>query len=163
MTNTFDKSKNAYLVLAHEDVAMLNILVSRLLNTGSVWIHIDKSSPIKIEEVTVNKDVHVLKEIKVYWGGFSMVKATMLLANTAIEFGANRITLLSGLSFPVVDDAELAEVANSNQDIFEAGMVDLESIGEPFRSRFTKKHFAFHLGSGLHTRIIRKHLEDFGI
>ena len=78
MSTSVTRARNAYLVLAHEDLAMLNILVARLLKTGSVWIHIDKSSPINIEQVIADNDVHVLKTIKVHWGGYSQVEATML-------------------------------------------------------------------------------------
>jgi len=156
MKEPFDRTKNAYLVLAHEDVAMLNILVSRLLNTGSVWIHIDKSSPIKIEEVTADKDVHIQKTVKVCWGGFSQVEVTRLLANAALAGGATRLTLLSGVSFPIVPDSKLIEVAQSNLDIFDAGVVDLKTTAKHFQRRFTTTHFDFHLGSGLIARAIRR-------
>ena len=43
---------NAYLVLAHEDVDMLNILTQRLVNTGFVYIHLDRLSKIQITQLT---------------------------------------------------------------------------------------------------------------
>ena len=156
MKEPFDRTKNAYLVLAHEDVAMLNILIFRLLNTGSVWIHIDKASPINIEQVIADKDVHIQKTVKVCWGGFSQVEVTRLLANAALAGGATRLTLLSGVSFPIVPDSKLIEVAQSNLDIFDAGVVDLKTTAKHFQRRFTTTHFDFHLGSGFIARAIRR-------
>jgi len=156
MTAQFDKAKNAYLVLAHEDGAMLNILVARLLNTGSVFIHIDRSSRIKVSDVVKDKNVHIWKQIKVRWGGYTMVEATRLLAENAINGGATRLTLLSGLSYPIVTDEKLSEIAKSDQDIFDAEVVDLKTIASHFRRRFSNHHFAFHLGSGFHARLIRR-------
>ena len=59
--------RNAYLVLAHEDVDMLNLLVKRLINTGYVYIHIDLKSRIKVEQVHKHPKVRVTKQIKVNW------------------------------------------------------------------------------------------------
>ena len=75
---------NAYLVLAHEDVDMLNILSQRLVNTGFVYIHLDRLSKIQIAQVTPHPKVKVTKQIKVNWGGYSIVEATGLLADQAI-------------------------------------------------------------------------------
>jgi hypothetical protein len=161
MTAQFEKAKNAYLVLAHEDGAMLNILVCRLLNTGSVFVHIDKSSRIQISNVVKDKDVHVWKEIKVRWGGYTMVEATRLLAENAIASGATRLTLLSGLSLPIVEDSKLQEIAGSDQDIFDGGIVDMKTIERTFRRRFSNRHIAFHLGSGFHARVIRRAARGF--
>ena len=68
MTNTFDKSKNAYLVLAHEDLTMLNILLSRLAKTGVVFVHIDRGCRINEKDVLSLPDIYVYKEFKVFWG-----------------------------------------------------------------------------------------------
>jgi hypothetical protein len=161
MSAQFDKAKNAYLVLAHEDGDMLNILVSRLLITGSVFIHIDKSSRIRITDVIEDKSVHVWKEIKVRWGGYTMVEATRLIADEAIKTGAHRLTLLSGLSYPITTDTKLMEIAKSNEDIFDGGLVDMKTTPRTFRRRFSNTHFAFHLGSGLHARLIRRASRGF--
>jgi hypothetical protein len=96
--------RHAYLVLAHEDVAMLNILAQRLVNTGFVYIHIDRKSSIKIEQVAQHPKVKVTKQIKVNWGGYSIVEATRLLADQALTDNSTRLTLLSGLSYPIVSD-----------------------------------------------------------
>jgi len=147
MSKPFDKSKNAYLVLAHEDVKMLNILVARLVQTGVVYIHLDKSSRIKSPEVTLLDGVKLYREYKVKWGGWSIVEATKFLADKAIADSADRLTLLSGNAYPIVSDKVLIEHATANLDIFNADKVDLKTIHKSFRRRFTSGHFEFKLGN----------------
>ncbi len=153
--------RHAYLVLAHEDVDMLNILTNRLINTGFVYIHIDRKSPITIEQVVQHPKVKVTKQIKVNWGGFSIVEATRLLADQALSDGSNRLTLLSGVSYPIVSDAKLKEFAEGSIEYIDAGEVDLKTQTKAFRRRFTTRHFSFHLKQGLYGRIIRRISREF--
>jgi hypothetical protein len=153
--------RHAYLVLAHEDVDMLNILTNRLINTGFVYIHIDRKSPITIEQVVKHPKVKVTKQIKVNWGGFSIVEATRLLADQALSDGSTRLTLLSGVSYPIVSDAKLKEFAESSIEWIDANEVDLATQTKAFRRRFTSRHFSFHLKQNLYGRIIRRISREF--
>jgi hypothetical protein len=148
--------RNAYLVLAHEDVEMLNLLTKRLINTGFVYIHIDRKSPIMIEQIIQHPKVKITKQIKVNWGGFSIVEATRLLADQALENSATRLTLLSGLSYPLVSDEKLTEFAASNSELIGTWLVDLANQSKPFQKRFTTRHFSFHRKQDLWGRILRK-------
>ena len=154
-------NRHAYLVLAHEDVDMLNILTIRLINTGFVYIHIDRKSPITIAQVVQHPKVKVSKQIKVNWGGFSIVEATCLLADQALSDGSTRLTLLSGVSYPIVSDAKLKEFAESSVDYVDATEVDLATQTRAFRRRFTTRHFSFHLKQNLYGRIIRRTSREF--
>ena len=153
--------RNAYLVLAHEDVAMLNILAQRLVNTGFVYIHLDRLSKIQINDVAPHSKVKVTKLIKVNWGGYSIVEATRLLADQALADNSTRLTLLSGLSYPIVSDKKLNEFAVSDLEFVDAGEVDLTTQTKPFRRRFTTRHFSFHLKQNLAGRIIRRLSREF--
>jgi hypothetical protein len=153
--------RHAYLVLAHEDVDMLNILTNRLINTGFVYIHIDRKSPITIEQVLQHPKVKATKQIKVNWGGFSIVEATQLLADQALSDGSTRLTLLSGVSYPIVSDSKLDEFAKSSIEYVDAGVVDLKTQSKAFRRRFTTRHFSFHLMQNLYGRIIRRTSREF--
>jgi hypothetical protein len=148
-------------VLAHEDVEMLNLLAKRLINTGYVYIHIDLKSRIKVEQVFEHPKVKVTKQIKVNWGGFSIVESTLLLADQALEDGATRLTLLSGLSFPIVSDKRLIDFARSSSQYVDAGVVDLEKQSKAFRRRFTTRHFSFQLKQNHFGRIIRRISREF--
>lgn len=129
--------RNAYLVLAHDDLDMLNILTNRLVNTGFVYIHIDRKSSITIEQVVRHPKVKVTKQIKINWGGFSIVEATRLLADQALSDGSSRLTLLSGVSYPIVSDAKLKKFAESSTEYVDASEVDLATQTKAFRRRFT--------------------------
>jgi hypothetical protein len=153
--------RHAYLVLAHEDVDMLNILTNRLINTGFVYIHIDRKSPIRIDQVVKHQKVKVTKQIKVNWGGFSIVEATRLLADQALSDGSTRLTLLSGVSYPIVSDTKLKEFAESSIEYVDAGEVDLKTQTRAFRRRFTTRHFSFHLKQDLIGRTIRRLSREF--
>ena len=153
--------RHAYLVLAHEDVDMLNMLTNRLINTGFVYIHIDRKSPIEIEQIVQLPKVKVTKQIKVNWGGFSIVEATRLLADQALSDGSTHLTLLSGVSYPIVGDAKLKEFADSSVDYVDAGEVDLTTQTKAFRRRFTTRHTSFHLRQNLIGRFIRRISREF--
>jgi hypothetical protein len=153
--------RHAYLVLAHEDVDMLNILTNRLINTGFVYIHIDRKSPITIAQVLQHPKVKITKQIKVNWGGFSIVEATRLLADQALSDSSTRLTLLSGVSYPIVSDAKLKEFAESSIEYVDAGVVDLKTQTRAFRRRFTSRHFSFHLKQNTFGRLIRRLSREF--
>jgi Core-2/I-Branching enzyme len=85
-----------------------------------------------------------------------MVQATKLLADRALSFGVHRLTLLSGVSYPIAEDGELNKLAESDQSIFEANEVNLRSIEKNFYRRFTSRHLAFKLGDSLFARIVRR-------
>jgi hypothetical protein len=116
---------------------MLNILTNRLVNTGFVYIHIDRKSSITIEQVVRHPKVKVTKQIKINWGGFSIVEATRLLADQALSDGSSRLTLLSGVSYPIVSDAKLKKFAESSTEYVDASEVDLATQTKAFRRRFT--------------------------
>jgi hypothetical protein len=140
---------------------MLNILTQRLVNTGFVYIHLDRLSKIQIAQVTPHPKVKVTKQIKVNWGGYSIVEATRLLADQAIADGATRLTLLSGVSYPIVSDERLIEFAQSDLEYVDASEVDLSTQTKPFVRRFTSRHFSFHLKQNLFGRIIRRLSREF--
>ena len=124
--------RHAYLVLAHEDVDMLNILTNRLISTGYVYIHIDRKSPITIEQVVQHPKVKVTKQIKVNWGGFSIVEATRLLADQALSDSSTRLTLLSGVSYPIVSDAKLKGLLKARLNTLMLGKLTWQLKQNPF-------------------------------
>lgn len=148
--------RNAYLVLAHEDIDMLNVLIGRLIFTGFVYVHLDKKSPLEAKDVICNPRVNVTKQFRVNWGGFSIIQATRFLADQAIADGATRLTLLSGTSFPIVSDQKLVEFSKSDRQSIGTWVVNLETQSKAFRHRFTKKHFSFPFKQNFIGRVVRK-------
>lgn len=155
------KFRNAYLVLAHEDVEMLNLLTERLINTGYVYIHLDLKSKIRVDQVINHRQVKVSKKIKVNWGGFSIVEATRLLADQALSDNATRLTLICGLSYPIVSDLELIEFSKSQSDFFDSRLVNLKLENKAFKRRFTSRHTTFIFKQNVCGRIIRRLSREF--
>lgn len=96
-----------YLILAHNNLAQLDILINTLENDKtSFFIHIDKNVPAaKIKEFNFYKNsrVKIVKNrIAVSWAGFSMIQATVLLMKEAAA-GKKKgyYVLLSGQDMPV--------------------------------------------------------------
>ena len=89
------------------------------------------------------------------------MEATRLLADQALSDSSTRLTLLSGVSYPIVSDAKLKEFAESSTEYVDAAEVDLATQTKAFRRRFTTRHFSFHLRQGLFGRTIRRLSREF--
>jgi hypothetical protein len=89
------------------------------------------------------------------------VEATRLLADQALSDGSTRLTLLSGVSYPIVSDAKLKEFAESSVEYVDAGEVDLAIQTKAFRRRFTTRHFSFRLKQNTFGRLIRRLSREF--
>ena len=161
MTTQSENKDVAYLVLAHEDATMINILLSRLVRTGTVFLHIDKGSDIKPSAIMPLPNLHIFSEITVKWGGWSVVQATQLLAQEAIGRGFQRLTLLSGVSYPIVSDEKLKEMAQSPSDFFEANLIEINKVSKSFMRRFTTRHRSYKLANSTFARILRRASREF--
>ena len=93
--------KIAHLILAHSKPQQLSRLIASLIHENAYFfIHIDKKTLIDdflfLKKI---KNLHFIeKRVKVYWGEYSIVQATINsfeeILNTGIEFGY--VNLLSG-------------------------------------------------------------------
>ncbi len=102
--------KHAFLILAHTDPEQLKRLISSLNSDSSLfYIHWDKKnesvlfeSPI-IKELQSHSNIHfITNRIKVYWGGASIVYATIELLKEAFkEQDITYFHLLSGIDYPL--------------------------------------------------------------
>ena len=93
----------AFLVLAHDDAPQLERLC-RALQPHSVFVHVDgKNADFPFDRITKLPGVTLVRpSIKVHWGDYSMVEATLALIEKARETGVfERYVLLSGACYPV--------------------------------------------------------------
>lgn len=105
----------AFLILAHNQPYHLVRLVERISRPGgTVFIHIDKKVDIGEYEYLFRRVENALfldekKRIKVEWGGFSMVKATLNLIDMAYRYHRkfDRYCLLSGSDYPIKNTQEI--------------------------------------------------------
>ena len=100
--------KHAFLIQAHEDPEQLYNLIQALNAKDSLfYVHIDKkasdfTNSIFYQQLLTYCNVHFTERIKVYWGGFSQVKATLILLNEAIkESDVYYFHFLSGHDYPI--------------------------------------------------------------
>jgi hypothetical protein len=96
-----ENMKIAYLILAHNNYNHLKRLV-RALNDINVifFIHIDKKSKMPDNLNDFDNIVFIERE-KVWWSGWSSVKAIIRLLRKASESGFDYYILLSGADYPI--------------------------------------------------------------
>lgn len=98
--------KIAHIILAHAQPEQLKRLVNKLLHPDAdCYIHIDAKQHIEAFALLQNvPNVHfVQKRIKVIWGSFSMVQATLSAFEEIVASGIqyDYINLLSGQDYPL--------------------------------------------------------------
>ncbi len=100
----------AYLILAHKNPSQLAELVTALDDPTKTrfYIHVDQRSAEflgspSLKPIMDRENVSFLRDrVRVYWGGFSIVEATLRLLRKAVdEGGFEYAVLLSGQDFPI--------------------------------------------------------------
>ena len=82
--------RHAYLIMCHNNVSILERLISLLDDPlNDIYIHIDRKvrdiSEIKKHIKAQNATITFTKRVNVSWGGFSQVKAELLLLKRAAQ------------------------------------------------------------------------------
>ncbi|VAW65108.1 hypothetical protein MNBD_GAMMA09-2905 [hydrothermal vent metagenome] len=96
-----------YLILAHGEPALLSKLIGALEHDNvRFFVHVDAKSDIsqfKTNALLKYKVTFITDRVKVYWGGFSMVEATLHLMEAAINDVPDfaYAVLLSGVHYPI--------------------------------------------------------------
>lgn len=93
----------AFLILAHGDAPQLERLC-RALQPHSIFIHVDgKAADFPSERIEVLPGVTLVQpRIRVHWGDFSMIEATLALIEGSRNAGIHqRYVLLSGACYPI--------------------------------------------------------------
>ena len=112
---------HAFLILAHQYPDQLYKLITALNSPFSFfYIHVDKKNQEFMESFEVNElrslpNVTFVERIEVYWGGFSQVKATLILLKAAMENPAiGYFHLLSGVDYPLKSTADILSFFQHN-------------------------------------------------
>jgi len=98
--------KIAYLIQAHDNYEHLQKLIHALDEPSSeFYIHIDKKSAMPSFKA---ENIFFIRERQnIHWGGFSQVKATLFLLQTAIKSNCNYYAFISGADYPVKSNSFL--------------------------------------------------------
>jgi len=99
--------RTAVLVIGHRDVGQLNALVSHLASDFDVYVHLDRRSSLRIDEVITHERVHVIRRRRVHWGSYGMILATRDLMALAASAHFDRYLLISGQDIPLKTNADI--------------------------------------------------------
>ncbi|HKF04099.1 MAG TPA: beta-1,6-N-acetylglucosaminyltransferase [Candidatus Sulfotelmatobacter sp.] len=137
----------AFLILAHTEPALLRRLALALhAPWARFFIHVDRKSDIAAFKAAlwdIPGIVLIDERIKVHWGGWSMVKATLNLLEAAIRASppAQRFVLLSGACYPIRDNTTLRDfLLKNDKEYIDAVKMPNEEEGKPL-SLLTQWHF----------------------
>ncbi len=113
---------HAYLIMAHNQPYLLNILLEGLDNSRNhLYVHIDSKSDIRESDIGVNLKHSPLKftyRTDVHWGGYSQIAAELLLLETAIADGPYQYYhLLTGVDLPLKKQSMVLEFFDSHDGL----------------------------------------------
>ncbi len=111
--------KLAHLILCHKNPEQVKRLVSSLLHPQAhIYIHVDNKVPIApFLPVTDMPNVFMVgARVNVYWGGYSIVQATLNGFRQILDSGIkyDYINLLSGQDYPLKPPAEIHKFLSDN-------------------------------------------------
>jgi len=142
MTTLINKEKKfhiVYLILAHNNPDTLGRMINALTcNWAHFFIHIDKKADIKefLPFISAKQNVHIsANRIRVFWGGYSQVQATLNLMHEAINSGIEfkYAVLLSGSHYPIKNNEYiLKKLQNSNCEYLDFAKTN--EVGSEFKT-----------------------------
>jgi hypothetical protein len=115
-------AKTAYLVLAHNDPIHLERLVKAIDYKAHIFIHLDKKTKIDryLHIADINSVDFIAEREKVYWGGFSQVKAILNLIKAALKKTAlenfTHLVFLTGSDYPIKPVSAFYDFLKSNRN-----------------------------------------------
>lgn len=110
--------KHCIIMTAYKDADLINMLIGRYPNDWGVFVHIDKKSPIEVEDI--NKNAIVIKKRRIFWGSINHVKAVLDLLLLAKEDKRNfdYYHIISGQDINVVSPEMFDVVLGDNKNIY---------------------------------------------
>ncbi|MBU5367918.1 beta-1,6-N-acetylglucosaminyltransferase [Enterococcus avium] len=136
----------AILILAHSDFENLERLVSNFDDRFfDIFIHIDKKTDsselsfIKNSTILSNKaNIHFIENnIKVFWGGYSIVKAEIKLLSTALSNDKNysHYIMISGSDYLIKSSKQLRDFLAANREDDFVKAIDLQNLSSDNKLR----------------------------
>lgn len=164
-----DKQKIAYLIQAHTDTVHFARLINRLDSDADFFVHIDKKSDINPFKKSVTEKTNVFfvpenKRVKVFWGGFSQVKASLELIELCLKksktqgYTYKKIVLISGACYPIKGNRYIHDFFDKQPNINFIKGINLTEANLPQANYFVCNYlfFDFRFINLLLTRILRK-------
>lgn len=111
--------KHAYLIIAHNNWENLKILVQLLDDIrNDIYLHIDKNAAGFDAEQFLSlikySKIKIYSEIKVHWGGYSMIQCELLLLKKSISHEYQYYHIMSGADLPIKTQDDIHEFFQKN-------------------------------------------------
>lgn len=110
--------KVAYLIIAHANHRHFGRLVRALTTPSSAcFVHIDAKTPIEpFQREAADQAVFCTERHRVYWGEFSIVRATLAALDAALNDprGFDYFVLLSGADYPIAPQEQITGFLHAN-------------------------------------------------
>lgn len=138
--------KIAHLILAHNAPKQLERLIKRLSHPdASIYVHLDKKTSVEPFEYlkAYNNVLFIKQRIKVYWGSYNMVEATIAGFKEIIASGQvyDYFNLLSGQDYPIKSTSYIHSYLASNPGRAFMNYLLLESDWMEALPRIQSYHF----------------------
>ena len=109
------------LIQAHKNFEQLLHLVEYFTNDCYVFIHIDKKSTFKDEQISLLKELPqvkgIYKKFSVHWAGFSILKCELFLLKEALKYPEiGYFHLISGQDYPIKPLNSFLDFFNANNN-----------------------------------------------
>jgi hypothetical protein len=156
--------KVAHLILAHNNPKQLEQLISRLTYADdAVYVHLDKKTPIAPYQHLANlNNVHFIADrVKVKWGAYSIVEATLrgfkAIINSGTDFSF--VNLLSGCDYPLQTPAHIHYFLEQNEGKAFMSYLPIETEWQEALKRIQCYHLTNYSFRGCHK--VQKMLNTF--
>lgn len=106
----------AILILAHHNPEQLSLLINHLQKDFSLYVQIDKKSELKIEELPQYNNVFYYKEVKVYWGDYTLVQNMHYVLEKAYQHAHSHYLFISGDDLPIKSNKEIISFFKTNKN-----------------------------------------------
>lgn len=117
----------AYLIIAHDQIKILNQLIELLdYPDNDIFIVIDSKSQIEIKDIDCKIRFSQIfmyhPQISIAWGGSSMIAAELYLLKKSVEGKYDYYCLLSGVDIPLKSQRYIHEFLVNNKDLEYVGV-----------------------------------------
>lgn len=126
--------KHAYLIMAHNNPKVLNVLLSMLDDArNDIYLHIDKKStildPLLIKDSVRAARLFFVKQMDNLWGEYSLVDCELRLIKAALKSKTeySRIHLLSGVDLPIKTQDEIHDFFDKHKTEEFINIEDIET------------------------------------
>ena len=138
--------KHAYLIMCHNNFNILERLVSALDDSrNDIYIHIDKKvrnfKDIRKHLKVLHATLNYTKRISVNWGGFSQIKAEIILLQEATKEKHAYYHLISGVDMPLKTQNEIHSFFAEHQGREFISIDEKSEDGTLFAERIKHYHF----------------------